>query len=227
MFWIVKKRILLLFIGFFLLSGGVVLIATSVRQVDSPNTKMSIVIDCGHGGDDGGAIGKLGVSESYLNLQYGKELRKLCEDVGFRVVMTRSDMNGLYSATAQNKKRSEMEKRAKIINESGATLVVSIHMNSFPLQSCRGAQVFYRKENEGGKELAQNIQKQFSDKIIGAKTQAKEGDFFVLNCTEKPAVLVECGFLSNEEEEKSLCDENYRKEFCKSLLMGILEFYSA
>ncbi len=192
----------------------------------SPNTAFSIVIDAGHGGKDGGAVGRSGVSESYLNLQYAKELETLCKEAGFNVIMTRTDMNGLYSPLAENKKRSEMEKREKIINGSDGKIVVSLHMNSFPLSSLSGAQVFYKKDNESGRALAQSVQTGFQTELQNARGEASVGDYYVLNCTDKPAILVECGFLSNEDEELKLCDEKYRKEFCTILLRGILNFYS-
>ncbi len=187
---------------------------------------MSIIIDAGHGGVDGGAVGKMGTTESFLNLQYAKELETLCKKAGFKVTMTRKDMNGLYSPLAQNKKRSEMEKREKIIKESDGEIVVSIHMNSFPLSSLSGSQVFYRKGNESGKSLGESIQNQMCEGDIELRGEVAVGDYFVLNCTNKPAVLVECGFLSNEEEEKKLCDKEYRILFCERLLLGILNFYS-
>jgi N-acetylmuramoyl-L-alanine amidase len=135
-------------------------------------------------------------------------------------------MNGLYSPTASNKKRSEMEKREKIINNSDADLVVSIHMNSFPLSSCNGAQVFYKMGSEQSKSLADSIQKSFISDLPRARGTSSAGDYYVLNCTDKTAVLVECGYLSNEEDEKDLCDEEYRVKFCESLLRGILNYYT-
>lgn len=165
------------------------------------------------------------VTESYLNLQYAEELKNICQEFGFKVVMTRSDMSGLYSPTATNKKKSEMEKRKKIIEESNGDLVVSIHMNSFPSKSSKGPQVYYRENLEQGKALADKVQSQLYKSIQNSKKISKIGDFFVLNCTEKPAILVECGFLSNEEEEVLLCNDEYRKNFCNSLFLGILSFF--
>ena len=175
---------------------------------------------------DGGAVGKGGTTESYLNLEYAKELKSLCEEVGFKVIMTRSDMNGLYSPLASNKKRSEMEKRESIINGEDGKIVVSIHMNSYPLPSLSGAQVFYKQDNESGEGLAKTVQSKLETDGINIRGSASVGDYYVLNCTDKPAILVECGFLSNEEEEKQLCSEDYRKKFCEGLLRGVLEFYS-
>ena len=226
MFLSIKKRTVLIVFAFLILLMSITLFFSSAVFSSSPASSLSIIIDAGHGGIDGGAVGKTGTSESVLNLEFAKELEKICKKAGFNVTMTRKDMNGLYSPLAQNKKRSEMEKRQKIINESDGKIVVSIHMNSYPLSSLSGSQVFYRKGNESGKSLGESIQKQIKEDDFEIRGDAAIGDYFVLNCTNKPAVLVECGFLSNEEEEKKLCDKKYRKKFCETLLLGILNFYS-
>ncbi len=197
-----------------------------IKVSTSPKPVHTIVIDAGHGGKDGGAVGKqTGVTESYLNLEYAKTLQKLCKEYGFKTVMTRSDMNGLYSESAKNKKKSEMEKRKKIIKKSKADLLVSIHMNSFPSSSARGCQVFFAQGNQNGKALAESVSHVLNKNIEHAKKTAKVGDYFVLNCTSKPAILVECGFLSNAEEETLLQDNEYENKLCYQILCGILQFF--
>ena len=192
-----------------------------------PNIKPTIVIDAGHGGRDGGAVGKTtGVTESLLNLQFALKLKDLCENYNFNVVLTRKDMNGLYSAFATNKKKSEMQKRLEIIESSNPDVVISLHMNSFPVSSSRGAQVFYAEGNESGKVLGESVQNALHDEIDYAKSVAKVGDFYVLNCTEKAGILVECGFLSNAEEEILLQQEDYQEKFCYAILYGILTYFS-
>ena len=192
-------------------------------SVNAPKSVRTIVIDAGHGGIDGGASGKAtGVSESYLNLIYAKILGKICEEFGFKVVQTRKDMEGLYSDDASIKKKSEMKKREEIIDKSNPDIVVSIHMNSFSTSNTKGAHVFYKSGNESGKALAESVAKTLSSKIVSAHENAKVGDYYILNCTDKPAVLVECGFLSNPEEEVLLQDEEYANKFCYYLFCGIL-----
>lgn len=190
----------------------------------SPALQYTIVIDAGHGGIDGGAVGKL-TNERDINLEYAETLKSMCQNLGMKVVMTRSDENGLYSPLAANKKRSDMEKRKQIIDGSGADLVVSVHMNAFSSRSSRGAQVFYGIGNERGMALAEKVQTSLHNNISYAKSVAKQGDFYILNCTELPGVLVEFGFLSNIDEEKLLTNENYRKDMCRSVAYGILSFY--
>ncbi len=207
-------------------AGGVFGTYFSVKAASSPKPTYSIVIDAGHGGIDGGAVGKItGVDESHLNLQYAFALKALCEDYGIGVTMTRADMNGLYSPTAPNKKRSDMERRRQIIEGSNADLVISLHMNSYPLSSARGAQVFYAKGAEAGKALADSVQEEIVKGVPNARKVSSVGDYYMLNCTTKPSVLVECGYLSNPEEEARLVDEKYMKDFCYCLLAGILKFF--
>ncbi len=192
-----------------------------------PKPTYSIVIDAGHGGRDGGATGvSTGISESELNLKYALALRDLCQEFGIGVVMTRSNMNGLYDESAPNKKRSEMEKRRKIINNSNADLMISLHMNSFPLPSCSGAQIFYAKGSESGFALAKSVQTAVCQSFDNARDYVTVGDYYVLNVSAMPALLVECGFLSNPQEEKNLIDQTYRQNFCYALLAGILSYFS-
>lgn len=197
-----------------------------VKATSSPKPVRTVVIDAGHGGKDGGAVGKqTGVTESFLNLEYALTLQRLCKEYGLKTVMTRSDMNGLYSESASNKKKSEMAKREKIIKKSNADLLVSIHMNSFPSASARGSQVFFAKGNEAGEALAESVALELHKNIPNSKKTPKVGDYYVLNCTQKAGILVECGFLSNGEEEKLLQEKEYRIRFCYQILCGILQFF--
>lgn len=199
----------------------------ALEKAGSPKPEYTIVIDAGHGGRDGGAIGASGVTESELNLRYALTLKELCEEFGVGVIMTRSDMNGLYDESASNKKRSEMERRREIINSSEADLMVSIHMNSFSLPSTKGAYVFYAKGSDEGYNLAKSIQTSLCDGVDNVREYVTVGDYFVLNYSNIPAALVECGFLSNPEEEALLLSDAYRQEFCYSLLVGILSYFKS
>lgn len=222
-----RKRIILIVLCVLLCVAGVTVYFTAIRLTFQPKPLYTIVIDAGHGGRDGGAVGKTtGETESYLNLQFALKLKNLCEEYGFKVILTRKDMNGLYSAFASNKKRSEMEKRMEIIEETAPDLVVSIHMNSFSNSSARGAQVFYAETHPEFEGFAQKVQDSLHKEIDYSKKTAKPSDFYVINTTSKPSILVECGFLSNEEEERLLIDENYQHKFCYVLLYGILSYFS-
>lgn len=219
-----KKTIVAVLCVCLILASVISLVAIETSSMPKP--EYTIVIDAGHGGRDGGAIGtSTGITESELNLMYAKELQSLCQDYGIGVTMTRSDMNGLYDESAPNKKKSEMERRKNIINTSGADLMISLHMNSFPLPSSEGAQVFYASGSEQGFELAKSVQTSICQGFDSARDYVSVGDYFVLNYSEMPAVLVECGFLSNPEEEKLLQTQEYCQRFCYALLVGILSYF--
>lgn len=224
-FLTIKKRTLLIVLASIILICSMVGVCAA-SATSSPKPEYTIVIDAGHGGRDGGAIGKnTGVTESELNLMYAKELQSLCEDYGIGVVMTRSDMNGLYDESATNKKKSEMERRKSIINGSGADIMISLHMNAFPLPSSNGAYVFYAKGSEQGLNLAKSVQTSLCQSFDNARQYVSVGDYFVLNYSTMPSVLVECGFLSNPQEEKNLQSNEYCEKFCYSLLAGILAYF--
>lgn len=197
----------------------------SVRAATAqPRFQKVVVLDAGHGGKDGGAVGKL-TDESQLNLKYCLVLKEKFEQFGFKVVLTRKNMEGLYSPFATNKKKSEMEKRKQIIESANPDLVISVHMNSFPSSKARGAQVFYGQGNESGQALAQSVGQTLSAEIEYAKQTAKVGDYFVLNCTNYPSILVECGFISNPDEELLLTSEDYQNKFCYALVCGVLKYF--
>lgn len=225
-FFVVKKKTFFILLMAFVLIGAFCATYFSVKPTSTPKYTHSIVIDAGHGGIDGGAIGKrTGITESELNLKYAQTLQAICEEFGFKTIMTRNDMDGLYDDFAENKKKSEMEKRKNIINSSGADIMISIHMNSFPLTSCDGAQVFYAKGSDSGFELAKSVQTSLCRTFKNARNYVTVGDYFVLNFSNIPAILVECGFLSNPEEEKNLQDSKYREDFCYNIFSGIISFF--
>lgn len=224
-FLIIKKKTICLVMAIIIALASMITFSI-ITTSSSPKPQYTIVIDAGHGGRDGGTVGKTtGITESELNLQYAYCLKKLCEEFGIGVILTRKDMNGLYDENASNKKKSEMEKRKDIINNSGADLMISLHMNAFPLSSSEGAQVFYAKGSESGFNLAKSVQEAICQSFENARDYVSVGDYFVLNYSSIPAVLVECGFLSNPSEERNLQDEEYRERFCYCLLMGILSFF--
>ena len=200
-------------------------VVTPTAVFNIPNSKYTVVIDAGHGGVDGGSVGKIsGVVESSLNLDYAINLAKQFNKMGINCVLTRNNENGLYDSSAKNLKKSDMKKRKEIIDKVRPDLVISIHMDSFSLSSTSGAQAFYKKGNESGRVLAGKIQKQLSCNFENAKKSEKIGDYYIVNCTDTPAVLIECGFLSNQEEEFLLQDKDYQNKMCYSIMCGALDF---
>lgn len=186
-----------------------------------------IVIDAGHGGIDAGVTGlNSGVKESDLNLSIAKKLKGYFAEAGFKVVMTRTSNGGLYGLPTNGFKTRDMQKRKQIIEECKADMVISVHQNSCPLKSRRGGQVFYDKNSPSGKSLADSIQTSLNEmEECVKKSDALTGDYFMLKCTESPSVIVECGFLTNAEDERLLSDPEYQKKIAYAIFKGAVSYY--
>lgn len=217
-----KKKYIIIALAFLLAASTVLVLSTTSASI--PNKSYTIVIDPGHGGIDGGSVGVSGQDENYLNLEYSLCLKEILTDAGVNVIMTRTNLNGLYSIFSDNKKLDDMKKRKDIVTKSKADMVLSIHMNSFPLKSARGAQVFYKKDSVSGEKLAENIQEVFIKTLPNAKPEPAVGDYYMLNEFEIPSVIIECGYISNEEEEQLILQEDYKKLVCLSIFAGVLKF---
>ena len=191
--------------------------------------RLTVVIDAGHGGIDGGVVGvTTGVKESDVNLAVSRKLQTKFEEAGFRVVQTRRTEAGLYGTAVNGFKKRDMQKRAEIINQSNPALVISVHQNFFSLSSRRGAQVFFKETSEQSFSLACMIQTQVKSMPECIKqTNPLKGDYYILNCNEYPAVIVECGFLSNPEDEALLCSDEYQEKLVAAISSGALAFLSA
>lgn len=196
-----------------------------------PISNKIIAIDPGHGGVDPGAVSKNGVLESEINLKIALKLKRLIEQSGGIVIMTRTKDVGLYSSearTLRQMKTEDLHKRKEIVENSGADVFISIHLNSFGRTHYYGAQTFYRKGYEEGEKLALIIQselKNILDKDNNRQPQ-KRDDIFVLNEISIPSVLIECGFLSNSKEESLLQDEIYQEKIAWSIYIGIMNYFS-
>ena len=191
----------------------------------SQSNGITIVVDAGHGGRDGGSVGVNGTIEKEINLEYALALKDKLVESGYKVVLTRKNNDGLYSEFAKNKKQSDMNERFKIIKKVNPNLVISIHMNSFLQLSAKGALTYYRAGDEASKYCADLIQKSLH-KFCDAKAEkSKVGDYYMLNCSYYTAVLVECGFISNPEEEKLLNDKNYKNKIINSIFDGVLLYF--
>lgn len=173
-------------------------------------------------GWDPGMPGKNGEDEQFLNLKIANKLREYLELSGSFVIVTRDDNNALSDS-----KRGDLNARKNIVNNSDADIIVSIHQNSFPNASIKGAQVFYHKSSDNGKLLADCIQKElvdFADKSNKRVAKANT-DYYILKNTNIPAVIVECGFLTNYNEEQALNTDEYRDKIAWSIYKGINEYF--
>lgn len=200
------------------------IIVPSIKVEVKPRSKYTIVIDAGHGGRDGGSVGVNGSVEKELNLAYAKTLQKLLAKAGVNVIMTRTTDSGLYNEDANNKKLSDMRKRREIINNAQPDLVISIHMNSFPLDSCKGAKTFYQIGSDVSCSAAKSVQNSLHYYIENASSTVGAGDYYILNCTPYTSILIECGFVSSPSEEQLLNDDNYRDKFIYAVYCGVIMY---
>ena len=180
-----------------------------------------IVIDAGHGGIDGGVVGADGkTKESTINLYIAKILANTLSRKGYTVTLTRKTEAGLYSSSATSKKLSDMQKRKEIINEIEPHLVISIHQNSYPSQKVSGAQVFYSSLQEESKDFANLLQNDFNE-FLSQNKQSKLADYYILQCSSYPSLLVECGFMSNATEFNKLLDKSYREKLAQVIANSV------
>lgn len=193
-----------------------------------PATEKVIFIDAGHGGRDPGRTGVYGVDEKDINLAIALRLQEYFETGGVKVFMSRVTDDGLYTENDSNKKRSDMRRRAELINSSDADIFLSIHQNSFTQTQYHGGQVFYHGKSEEGQYLAECIQEQFNTFIDEENDRQVKANnnYYVLRETNLPAVIVECGFISNVEEEKNLNDELYQQKVAFAIYKGVQNYFS-
>jgi len=223
MFFTIKKRTIIIALSLILaLVASVVGICVGVRAAQTAGMNgLTIVIDAGHGGIDGGVVGRTtGVKESDINLAISLKLRDFLQTKGYRVVMTRTTQDGLYGLNNSNKKLADMEARRRIINNASPDLVVSIHQNSYPCPSVNGAQVFYCTTCEVSGKKAELMQTTLNVSL-GFNKLPKQGDFFILECSPYPSLLIESGFLSNPEEERLLITPEYQEKIAYTIANGI------
>ena len=187
-----------------------------------PMMDAAIVLDVGHGGWDPGKTGNAGKNEKELNLEVAEKLAVYLEMGGAEVILTRNS-----DAALGEGKRTDMAERKRIAKESNGDILVSIHQNAFPSEKVKGAQVFYYGRSENGKLLAEAVQENLKNRVDGSNDrQAKENNsYYILKMTEIPAVIVECGFLSNREEEKLLNDAGYQEKLAWAIYCGILDYF--
>lgn len=191
--------------------------------------KGTIVIDAGHGGDDPGMIGPSGINEKVLNLVYAKKLKELLEAQGYRVVMTRETEDGLYDENQSNKKAQDMERRVEIIEESAPLLTVSIHQNSYPDASVSGPQVFYFQHSVEAEKLAAAIQNAMNTELEIERPRTHKGNtsYYILKRSSSVTVIVECGFLTNPQEEAKLQQEEYQNQVAQAICDGVLAYQAS
>ncbi len=202
-----------------------------VYQTSAINSdfKPTIIIDPGHGGEDGGASAENGALEKDLNLQISLLLKNYFETNGFEVIMTRSSDISLHDNNSQTSiKRSDLKNRVKVFNSSKDNIVISIHQNKFTDSRYNGAQIFYSPNNIKSEHLAQSVKnciKSLKQPDNERECKKASSEILILNESEVPTILVECGFLSNEAEALQLCDESYQNDLAYCIFLGFMEYY--
>ena len=196
----------------------------------SAEREITVILDAGHGGEDGGAVGNGNTYEKNLNLAITLKIGKLLEDSGINVVYTRTEDILLYDRNVDytnRKKALDLAARVKIAEEIPNSIFISIHMNSFPKTQYKGLQVYYSKNHPNSKTLALAIQSAIKNDLQPDNTRKiteATSRIFLLDRIEQPAVLIECGFLSNHEECRLLSTEIYQNQLAEIICEEIEKY---
>lgn len=191
----------------------------------------TVIIDAGHGGEDGGAIGVDGTVEKDLNLSIALELNALLRAEGIPTRLTRSEDILLYDKNSDyqgHKKAQDMAQRLKIAEEYEDAIFISIHMNSFPQEKYKGLQVYYSTNSPSSSILAQKIQTLVANNLQPDNKRSikpSESGIYLLEHIYHPTVLVECGFLSNREDCSNLNSSSYRSRLCIIMFTAICDYF--
>ena len=206
---------------------------SSHTQNSPEHREFTVILDAGHGGEDGGAVSLSGLFEKDLNLTITKKLQALFEANGIKVVMTRETDVLLYDRTVNyhgRKKALDLAARRKIGESTQNGIFISVHMNSYPLSQYKGLQVWYSANTPQSAILANQIQKTVSQNLQPdnkRKTKAATSSIYLLHHLKIPAVLIECGFLSNAEDTVNLSKSDYQNQLCLAIFLAVMEAQTA
>lgn len=232
-----KKSIIAIITAFLIILSAMLYLTfmanfSAAEASSMPIAQKTVIVDAGHGGDDGGAIGIDGTVEKDINLDIALKLEKILKFYGFNVIMTRTQDvmtcdDGLDSL--RKRKISDIHNRFELMRKNPDAIFISVHQNKFEDSSQHGTQVFYSGNDERSKELAEAIQtsvtltlQRKNDRVV-----KKSGSgIYLLYHAKIPAVLVECGFISNSDEVKKLKDESYRMKLAILIADGLLKYLS-
>lgn len=196
----------------------------------TPVSGKVVVLDAGHGTPDEGAQSSKGTTEAETNLKIALKVQSLLEQSGAIVILTRSDDEAIYSLdskTLKQKKISDIHNRVKIGNEAQADIFVSIHLNKIPQEQYWGWQCFYKEGNEQSIKLAKSLQENLNEAIQkeNKRVAMKLDNVYIMKHVEIPISIVECGFLSNKEEEKLLLEDSYQDKLAWGIYNGIIDYF--
>lgn len=205
-------------------------------HVSAGGTSVRVVIDAGHGGEDGGASGDDGTREKDMNLEIAKSVNDILSASGVSCVMTRTEDKLLYDAYGDlsdytgKKKVYDLKNRLRIAGENPDAVLVSIHMNAFSSKKYSGLQVYYSPNDARSETLAGLVQgtvRQYVQPDNDRETKRAGSSIYLLNRVKSPGILVECGFLSNDAECKNLNDPAYRQKLALAISSAIMEYLAA
>ncbi len=193
-------------------------------------TAYTLVIDPGHGGADGGAVSVSGVAESEINLAIALKCDQIAGLFGQQTVLLRDTEESLAdpeAETVREQKRSDMENRVEVVNATSDALLLSIHQNQFTDSKYSGAQVFYQpdEESQGWAELTQSLLRECLDSDNRRQAMEMPSDLYLMSNITCPAILAECGFLSNPEEDHWLQDDGYQTQLAVVLMGACLGYW--
>lgn len=197
------------------------------------NNAVTVIVDAGHGGEDGGAIGKSGSFEKDINLQFSLKVNDYLSLFGINTYMVRTEDRSVGDTslpTIRERKVSDIRARAALMDLFENSIYLSIHQNEFSQSYVHGTQVFYAPKSEESKQLAEIIQKTVCSLTQPQNTKVpKESgtNIYVLYNATKPACLCECGFVSNPDEEKLLLSEDYQRKFSLALSYSVLNYLNS
>lgn len=205
---------------------------TGIAQTDAGGfSEKLVIVDAGHGGFDGGAVAPDGTVEKDINLQIATSLSELLALNGYSIIMTRSTDTGTeddFTKPIQVRKVSDLKNRLALMNKYPNAIFVSIHLNKFTASSAKGAQVFYSKNNSESFTLGDSIQGNIkkllqpeNDRVIKQGTKST----YLLYNAQIPAVIVECGFLSNAQDLKNLKTDQYKNQIAFAIFCGINDYF--
>ena len=232
-----KKRIQIIILCVMVSILTVVLqVKGNTKEIQNTNSDMNngktVILDAGHGIPDEGAQSRNGITEAKINLSITLKTKELLEQSGYKVILTRTDDNAIYDSncnTIKEKKNSDLRNRVKIGNNSNADIFVSIHLNKIPQEQYWGWQTFFKKGNEQSENLATCIQNNIANVIQkeNKRVPLKIDNIYIIKNIKIPTTIVECGFLSNAEEEKLLQDEEYQNKLAQGIYEGINEYFKS
>lgn len=232
-----KKSIIAIITAFLIILSAMLYLTfmanfSAAEASSMPITQKTVIVDAGHGGDDGGAIGIDGTVEKDINLDIALKLEIILKFYGFNVIMTRTQDvmtcdDGIDSL--RKRKISDIHNRFELMRKNPDAIFISVHQNKFEDSSQHGTQVFYSGNDERSKELAEAIQTSVTltlQRKNGRVVKKSGSGIYLLYHAKIPAVLVECGFISNSDEVKKLKDESYRMKLAILIADGLLKYLS-